>query len=148
MRETEAIWWSSISFASLWASSTGWTLVLKARPNAPSTSPPSFASRLRSMLISPRRVVLSRRDTRRPPRVPHRCRVEADEDHERRGDAARHGAARVVERQVRGERVTKRRVRGDERRGADAGAQRVHGEPTAADHDREHQRTGYPGRNG
>ena len=37
MRETLTVLWSPISLASLWASSTGWTLDLKALPNRPST---------------------------------------------------------------------------------------------------------------
>src|SRR5215208_7541020 len=121
MRETEAIWLSSISLASLWASSTGWTLVRKARPKAPSTRPPSFASRLRSMLIWSRRVVLSRCHTRRPvsergPVPPGR--VTGDDHDEGGGDAARHAAARVVERDIRGQRVAERRVGGDQGNGA------------------------------
>src|SRR5215475_13166844 len=48
MRETETMRWSSISFASLRASSTGWTWVRNARPKTPSNS----ASILPSMLLS------------------------------------------------------------------------------------------------
>ena len=40
--------WSSISVTSLRASSTGWTFVLKARPNRPSKRPSIFCSMLRS----------------------------------------------------------------------------------------------------
>ena len=40
--------WSSISVTSLRASSTGWTFVLKARPNRPSKRPSIFCSMVRS----------------------------------------------------------------------------------------------------
>ena len=138
---------SSISLASLWASSTGWTLVRKARPKAPSTRPPSFASRLRSMLIWSRRVVLSRGHTRRPvgERGPVRAgRVERDDYDERGGDAARDAATRVVEGEIRGERIAERGVGRDQRRGACSGAKEIHRQPAAADHQREHHRAGRP----
>ena len=40
--------WSSISFASFRASSTGWTLVRNARPKTPSKSASIFCSMFRS----------------------------------------------------------------------------------------------------
>src|SRR5215211_1040709 len=145
MRETEAIWLSSISFASLWASSTGWTLVRKARPNAPSTSPPSFASRLRNMLIPPRRVVLSRGQTRRPPWLPYAHRLVGDDDHERGRDAAGDGAAGVIQSDVRGQGVAERDVCGDERGGTEAGAEEVDDEPPSAHHQRQRHGARRPG---
>ena len=43
-RETETVLWSSISFASFRASSTGWTFVRNARPKTPSRSASIFCS--------------------------------------------------------------------------------------------------------
>src|SRR5436190_2215592 len=55
---TEVERFSSISFASLRASSTGWTLVRKARPKTPSKSRSSLCSIARSTWLNlPRRVV-------------------------------------------------------------------------------------------
>src|SRR5581483_1439549 len=47
-RKTETFRWSSISLTSLRASSTGWTFVLKARPNRPSNRLSIFCSIVRS----------------------------------------------------------------------------------------------------
>src|SRR5438105_1932431 len=51
-RETETTRWSSISFASLRASSTGWTFVRKARPKTPSKSASIFCSIDRSTMVA------------------------------------------------------------------------------------------------
>ena len=50
-RETETLRWSSISFTSFRASSTGWTFDRNARPNTPSKRDSSFDSMLLETLM-------------------------------------------------------------------------------------------------
>src|SRR4051794_31261520 len=96
-RETETVRWSSISLASLRASSTGCTFVRNARPNTPSKSASIFCSiALRTM--SPRRfpprIILRRgyRHQRRP--------SDPGGEHERKRGGARHRENRGDEQQT------------------------------------------------